>query len=272
MIPEKILARWKQKEAPWRSLQMVEQDLILSRILVEIYKQPIIAENLAFRGGTALNKLYINQPARFSEDIDLVQIKSEPIGATLDQLRAVIDPWLGKPKWKVTQRSVKIYYTYPSIDNEEVKLKIEINTTEHFHLKDLQKKNFSVNSEWFSGDADILTYQLEEMMATKFKALYQRRKGRDLFDSWMMLNRELIDLSQAIQLLEEYCERVDEKITRALFERNLILKREHQEFNMDMEPLLAIGTKWDFDKAFEMIMTQLMPKLKGDPWKGEGHE
>lgn len=43
MIPEGILARWKEQEAPWKYLQMVEQDLILSRILIEIYKQPKIA-------------------------------------------------------------------------------------------------------------------------------------------------------------------------------------------------------------------------------------
>ena len=176
MIPKKILARWKENEAPWKYLQMVEQDLILTRILVEIYKQPKIKGNLAFRGGTALNKLYISPPARFSEDIDLVQINSEPTGETLDQLRAAIDPWLGKPKWKVTERSVKIYYSYQSVDNEPVKLKIEINTTEHFHLLDLGYKKLSVNSEWFSGEADLLVYQFNEMMATKFKALYQRHK------------------------------------------------------------------------------------------------
>lgn len=269
MIANDVLEQWRKDVAPWKFLPMVEHDLILSRILVEIYKQPKIADNLAFRGGTALNKLYIKPPARFSEDIDLVQIKSEPIGETLDQLRASIDPWLGRPKWKITRRSVKLYYTYQSIDNEEVKLKIEINTTEHFHLLGLQKQKFSMNSEWFSGEADILTYQFEEMMATKFKALYQRRKGRDLFDSWMILKRGELDVGRTIKLLEEYCKKVDEQITRALFERNLILKRGHPDFNFDMESLLAVGTEWDFDKAFEMIMTELVPKLKGEAWKGE---
>ncbi len=272
MIPEGILARWKEQEAPWKYLQMVEQDLILSRILIEIYKQPKIASNLAFRGGTALNKLYIKPPARFSEDIDLVQIRSESIGETLDQLRVGLDYWLGKPKWKITERSVKLYYTYQSIDNEPIKIKIEINTTEHFHLEDLQTKTLSVNSEWFTGETGILTYQLEEMMATKFKALYQRRKGRDLFDSWMMLRHADLDLNRTISLLEKYCERVEEQITRALFERNLILKRDHQEFKMDMEPLLAVGTEWNFDEAFKTIMTELVPKLKGEAWRGENGE
>lgn len=270
MIPEKILARWNEKEAPWKTLQMVEHDLILTRVLVEIYKQPKIRENLAFRGGTALNKLFIDPPARFSEDIDLVQINSEPIGETLDQLRAAIDPWLGKPKWKITRRSVKIYYNYESVDGEPIKLKIEINTTEHFHLRELKHERLAMNSEWFSGEADLLVYQFDEMIATKFKALYQRRKGRDLFDTWMVLNRNLVDMDKALKLLEEYCDKVDEQITRALFERNMILKRNHDEFKMDMQPLLAVGTEWDFDKAFEMIMTDLVPRLKGEAWKGEG--
>lgn len=269
MIPEKILARWREEEAPWKTLQMVEHDLIISRVLVDIYSQPKTAENLAFRGGTALNKLYIKPPMRFSEDIDMVQIKSEPIGETLDQLRVSLDPWLGKPKRKITTRSVKLLYNYQTWDNKNEKLKIEINTTEHFHLLDLQKKNFSMSSEWFSGEADLLVYQFDEMIATKFKALYQRRKGRDLFDSWMVINRGLVDVDRAIKLLEDYCKKVEEPISRAQFEENLLRKRDHQEFNMDMETLLAVGTEWDFDAAFEMIMTELVPKLKGEAWKGE---
>ena len=75
-------------------------------------------------------------------------------------------------------------------------------------------------------------------------------------------------ITRTIKLLEEYCEKVDEQITRALFERNLILKRGHPDFNFDMESLLAVGTEWDFDKAFEMIMSELVPKLKGEAWKG----
>lgn len=269
MIDRSILEEWRELAAPWRSLAMVEHDLILSRVLVEIYKQPRIAANLAFRGGTALNKLFINPPARFSEDIDLVQIKSEPIGETLNQIRVAIDHWLGKPKWKITRRSVKMLYQYQTWENREQKLKIEINTTEHFHLVDLQKLAFSMNSEWFRGKSDLLVYQFEEMAATKFKALYQRRKGRDLFDTWMLLDRNMLNLDRTIGLLENYCNQVDEQITRALFERNMILKKDHPDFHFDMEALLATNTNWDFDRAFEMVMTDLVPKLKGEAWKGE---
>ena len=106
---------------------------------------------LIFRGGTALNKLYINPPARYSEDIDLVQIKSEPIGKTIDAIRSVLDSWLGKPNRKLTERSAKLVYKFEAIDRTTAKLKIEINTTEHFHVQKPKTVSFSMDSEWFSG-------------------------------------------------------------------------------------------------------------------------
>jgi hypothetical protein len=50
---------------------------------------------IAFRGGTAIHKLLFEQPLRYSEDIDLVQTRAEPIGATVDAIRDAL-PWLGK--------------------------------------------------------------------------------------------------------------------------------------------------------------------------------
>lgn len=43
-----------------------------------------------------------------------------------------------------------------------------------------------MDSPWFTGATDIITYELDDLMATKLRALYQRRKGRDLFDIWYM--------------------------------------------------------------------------------------
>jgi predicted nucleotidyltransferase component of viral defense system len=150
MIPESYLLKWQVK-APWKSLFMVEQDLIISRALVELYNQPKVRSSLAFRGGTALNKLYINPPSRYSEDIDFVQITAEPIGDTIDAIREVLDKWLGKPKRKLTERSVKIIYKYETISKSIAKLKIEINTVEHYYSNKLKKVEYSVNSKWFKG-------------------------------------------------------------------------------------------------------------------------
>ena len=86
MIPKPYIAKWQQ-HAPWKEFAQVEQDLIISRSLVEIFTDDFLRENLAFRGGTALHKLYLNPPVRFSEDIDLVQIKTGPIKPILVKLR-----------------------------------------------------------------------------------------------------------------------------------------------------------------------------------------
>ena len=72
---------------PWQEATQVEQDLIISKALVSIYNNPIIRDNLVFRGGTALNKLFLHPPARFSEDLDFVQLKAGNIGNTIGAIR-----------------------------------------------------------------------------------------------------------------------------------------------------------------------------------------
>lgn len=61
MIPKPYIAQW-QEQTPWSSFDQIEQDLIISRTLVEIFSDDFLRENLAFRGGTALHKLYLVQP------------------------------------------------------------------------------------------------------------------------------------------------------------------------------------------------------------------
>ena len=179
MIPEIFIENWRE-QVKWQTLMQVEQDLLLSRVLVELYNEPHIKDTLVFRGGTALNKLFLKPPARYSEDIDFVQKNISPIGQTIDAIRTLLKPLLGEPKWKITERSAKLVYKYEAINKLPAKLKIEINTTEHFQVLPLKTEIFSINSEWFQGEANILTYEIDELMATKLKALYQRRKGRDL--------------------------------------------------------------------------------------------
>jgi len=62
--------------------EQVEQDLVICRALVEIFSDDWLASSLAFRGGTALHKLYLNPQPRYSEDIDLVQVRAKPIKET----------------------------------------------------------------------------------------------------------------------------------------------------------------------------------------------
>jgi predicted nucleotidyltransferase component of viral defense system len=84
MVTKEAIIEWKEF-LPWKKDEMVEQDLIICRALVALYNDEYIAEHLAFRGGTAFNKLYLHPQPRYSEDIDLVQIKAEPIKETIEK-------------------------------------------------------------------------------------------------------------------------------------------------------------------------------------------
>ena len=97
MIPRAHITAWRPK-APWPDDGQVAQDLVLTRAVVEIFKESLVRQALAFRGGTALHKLFFDSPRRFSEDIDLVQREAGPIGPVLDAIRATLDPWLGEPR------------------------------------------------------------------------------------------------------------------------------------------------------------------------------
>jgi len=77
MIPRDYITTWRS-EAPWVQDFQVEQDLVISKALVDIFSEPVLREALAFRGGTALYKLFLKPPLRYSEDIDLVQIRAGP--------------------------------------------------------------------------------------------------------------------------------------------------------------------------------------------------
>lgn len=98
MIPEFAIREWGE-QVPWTETEQVEQDLLICRALTEIYKDPYLASHLAFRGGTALHKLFLSPQPRYSEDIDLVQVKAEPIKETYDRIREALS-FLGEPKVK----------------------------------------------------------------------------------------------------------------------------------------------------------------------------
>lgn len=204
MIPRPFIAKWQQ-HAPWREFAQVEQDLIISRALVEIFSDDFLRENLAFRGGTALHKLYLSPAARYSEDIDLVQIKPGPIKPIMERIGEIISFFEEKRTTQVRGHGAKASYRFTS-EYEEIRmrLKIEINCKEHFNILGWIDFPFEVDNEWFTGKAKIRTYNINELLGTKLRALYQRCKGRDLFD--LDYSRQNIDLDfdQIIYCFKEY--------------------------------------------------------------------
>ena len=269
MIEKSAIIDWYD-QAPWVSPAQVEQDLILSRILCEIFSSPFLQEKLAFRGGTALNKFYFKPPLRYSEDIDLVQIHSGPIGDILDALRAIIDPWLGEPKRKQNQGRVSLIYRFQAEEPTiSMRVKLEINSREHFTVLGLTQTPFTIENQWYSGQAQITTYKIEELLATKLRALYQRLKGRDLFDLFMALRLiNGINAGQIIECFQHYMQQDSLSVSRAEFEKNMYEKLNSSDFLVDMQALLQAEHKHDPVEEYKLVHQELVSKLPGDAWKG----
>ena len=261
---ENLTIEKHSKKAPWQTNAMIEQDLILSRAIVCLFNNDTVRNALLFRGGTSLNKLFFDPPARYSEDLDFVQKTGEPIGPTLDAMRGVLDPWLGEPRRKVTPMSSKLTYRYSTTNGDKAKLKVEISTIEHFQVLPTIEKEHSIDSKWFSGKTIVPVYQLEELIATKIKALYQRRKGRDLFDLWYVLKKGVIDLEKTMELFREYNKLCKANITQNLFLENMEAKMEHPDFLSDMDTLLPVGREWDVRSAFDIVKENIIENIQKD--------
>jgi predicted nucleotidyltransferase component of viral defense system len=257
-------------QAPWPDDSQVEQDLALSRALVEIFSATGIASELTLRGGTALHKLFLGPVARYSEDIDLVQRNAGPIGPVTDGIRDCLDLWLGKPKWKAGPNLFTLTYRFESESPpvRPLRLKVEINTREHFSVYDAEEKEYSVTNAWFTGSAGLRVFALEEMLATKLRALYQRKKGRDLFDLDLALAGGTVDPLRIAPCFSEYMDRGGTPVSRAQFEANLSEKETDEAFRNDVLPLLRPGVEYDVDAALGRVKTELIALLPGAPFKG----
>ncbi len=269
MIPRDFITEWRN-EAPWPSDEQVEQDLIIARAIVQIFGVQELARRLAWRGGTAIHKLYLRPPARYSDDIDLVQVGAEPIGDTLDTLRSVLDSWLGEPKRVFKGGRVNLVYRFDSEGPPSVRLrlKIEINTREHFTEEGYTTVPFTVDSKWFQGRAEVTTFTIEELLGTKLRALYQRKKGRDLFDIWHAMHRSETSPDRVLSCFKRYMREGGYSMSRAQFEENLAAKRHDARFLSDIQPLLRPGTEWSVDSAMDVVLRELVSRLHGEPWRG----
>ncbi len=271
MIPQAEIISWRNT-APWANFDQVEHDLVLSRALCELYRSPLISEGLAFRGGTALHKLFFKRAGRFSEDLDFVQAKAELIGETITAIRDCLDHWLGKPSWKQSQGRFTLYYRFQTEIEPIIhrKVKIEINTREHNNVEPHLKVPFSVSNRWFQGEVMVLTYSIEELLATKLRALYQRKKGRDLYDFWYAIHQVTgVNVQNTIAIFQRYMKGENTQVSRAEFEKNLSLKKDNPAFNADINPLLSQDQvkQYQIEEAYKILFLDVLPKLSGDPWK-----
>jgi predicted nucleotidyltransferase component of viral defense system len=172
---------------------------------------------------------------------------------------------LGQPKVKIKANNNTLVYRFESefAPVQTLSLKIETNCREHFAVLGYQKLPFHVNSSWFQGKCKITTYEFEELLGTKLRALYQRRKGRDLYDLYKAISiHPNLDTEKLIHCYQKYMAFVVETPpSKQVFLENMEVKMNDAEFLGDTMGLLHPNEKYPQQEAYELIKNTLIEKI-----------
>ncbi len=176
-------------EHGFADLPLAELDLRLVQALKAIYEDSFLTERLFMKGGTAINKLYLKETSRLSADLDFNHIGSKEqvskekksLREKLTELLKAQDPSYSiHTKRKYEQTTLKIGYR--TVAGTPQNFKLEISHIERFPILEPVEKQLETSEGRFK----IATYQLEELTATKLRALFERLKGRDIYDLYFV--------------------------------------------------------------------------------------
>lgn len=267
-----------QAEVPWPSLRQVEQDLLLCRAMASIFNDRFLREQVAMRGGTLLHKIYLAPPSRFSEDIDLVVFGDRPEDHIRKALRRVLAEVLGSPKasaWNTISlavrntlrpsRILRMTYAVPPVIEQGPALQIvvEANVTERTSHSPIAKLPFEFHFRRDSVSMSINGHDIHEMLGTKMRALFQRRRGRDLFDLYWALEHGTppVDPAAVVDSFLYYLSQEEAQVVREEFITILDSHVSDRGFRSDTDHLLRAGVQYDPYRAGECIRTKLLSRL-----------
>jgi predicted nucleotidyltransferase component of viral defense system len=180
----------------------------------------------------------------------------------IEAIRLQLDPLLGIPTRRYSKGISTIVYKVLSLEGFPLKLKIETNCREQFTVCGYRSYHFSSKSSWAPGEVIIKSFSLEELLGTKLRALYQRRKGRDLFDLYTFLKAyPMLNIDEILACFSFYTQK-NGPIAKNILYANLQQKLEVPEFRNDIVPLLPLNRPvFDPDVAFEYLRTHLLDRL-----------
>lgn len=267
-----------QAIVPWSTQHQVEQDLLLCRAMVALFDDAFLSSQIAMRGGTLLHKVHLTPASRYSEDIDLVVVGTRPEEHIRRAVRRVLTDVLGTPKASVwdaiklalrntvkPSRVLRMTYSIPSIieSGRMLDIVVEANVTERKPHLAVVEIPFSFPFRDKSIQTQIKGYDIHEMLGTKMRAMFQRKRGRDLFDLYWALTKSSspVDPSAIIESFQHYMKQEGTKAGRAEFAGILESHLKDRGFCSDIEPLLRSGITYDPQSAGSYIKTNLLSLL-----------
>ena len=224
---------------PWSERYQVEQDLLLCLAMRAIFEDRFLSSQVAMRGGTVLHKVHLAPAARYSEDIDLVAVGERAEGHIRKAILRVLRPVLGREKssvWDFVQlavrnaakpsRILRCIYRIPSVTEpgRALTIEVEVNVTERTPYLPVQRLPFAIAFRGAQLETELVSYNINEMLATKMRALFQRKKGRDLFDLyWALSTQSVLPVSvrEILRAFDHYMQAEGASVAREKFVAHL---------------------------------------------------
>ena len=111
-------------------------------------------------------------------------------------------------------------------------------------------------SSYYSGKSSIKTFHSSELIASKIRALYQRSKGRDLYDIWLALTEYKLDTDKILAAFPLY--RPD-GLTKDIMIENLNAKLDNPQFKEDMKNLMRYDAPpYNPENAGNFVASELL--------------
>ena len=266
-----------QAVVPWPNQRQVEQDLLLCRAMVALFDDKFLQGQIAMRGGTLLHKVHLAPASRYSEDIDLVVFGDRPEGHIEAAIRRVMRDQFGEPVDSIwdnlklairhiaqPSRVLRLTYAVPSVSGSGPNLLIvvEANVTERKPHRSVVQIPFEFPFRGAPVKAVLNGYDLHEMLGTKMRALFQRKRGRDLFDLYWALKADKPTVDPAL-VMESFLHLKQEggNAGRAEFLGILDAHLTDPGFCSDMNQLLRVGLSYDPQKAGVFVKDRLLNLL-----------
>lgn len=258
-LTETKIKKWSA-EIGIADLGFSELDMRLLNALNVIYSDKFLASRLYLKGGTAINKLYLQKTARLSVDLDFNSIgRKEDVMAERNKVRDKImlllreqdEDYIMKKKDTYEQTTIKVGYA-PVFGPSKQYMKLEISNIERFPVLGKAMKEFKVPDS--EDIIKINTYVIEELIATKLRALYDRLKGRDIYDLYFLSSFDF-DRIYVRKLVLYYFYRSKKIFDPKLFFKNISDKFMSGRYVDDVFTFIRADVPFSIDKGVERLLS-----------------
>ena len=239
-------------------LLFAELDYRLVKVLEALYRDDFLSERLCMKGGTAINKLYLGETSRLSVDLDFNHVgpKEEVLKERRDVRERIVelltkqdDSYVIHSERRYEQTRIKV--RYKTVAGPIRSFKIEISHVERFPIVSLVKKQVKTPE----GLADVITYTLEELTATKLRALLERFKGRDIYDLYF-ISQLKPDPTVTRKMFLYYFYRARKVFNPKVHYKNLTKRYESGNYTDDVSAFIKPTVTFDLANAAKDVISQ----------------